>query len=413
MSRPLVVSFVLAITACSNPGYDLQPGYGFERALADVDLAIDTTVDRAEALPTAWTIRAEAAELYRSRARLSGDWSDYAKAEEQLALAFAAAPEGSGPHAAQAALDLTLHRLPQSETALEAAGARLNLDAPGQAGVTLGLARIDLLTDGYSSAEAGIEASLDLHPSVGAWSDRGRVAWVTGDFSTAQAAVDQAESMYFGTSDEPRAWFHLQRGLMDLDRGRFAEALAHYEDADAAMPGYWLVHEHIAEVLWELDEIDAADAVYAEVVARTGAPDLQDTYAEFLFERGRDDEAQDLLRLADETWEQRLARFPEAAYGHAVGHYQITDPDRAVHLAEQQVQAQPSAASRTQLADAQLQVGDLAGARRSIDAALATDWRHADTFTVAAHIYAAQNDAMASEWCEEAVAMNPHSDCIR
>jgi tetratricopeptide (TPR) repeat protein len=390
----------------------LDPGDGYERAVADLDRTIAATLDRADAQPTSWTIRGEAAELYRTRARLSGDWADYAKSQQQLDLAFATTPEGAGPFMGQASLDMTLHRLSALPSSLEQAEGSLNLDDSARASIEMLRAQSDLLTDGYTVAAERIVHAMDLHATVGGHANAGRLAWITGDFDTAHAEYDNAQAMYFGVSDEPHAWFHLQRGLMDLDRGRYEDALAHYLDADTALPGYWLVHEHIAEVLWALGDIEAADAIYADVVARTGAPDLQDTYAEFLMERGRDTQAEPLLDAADVAWEQRLATFPDAAYGHAVGHYLLTDPNRAVLLAEAQLVEQPSAAARTTLASALLRVDRVAEARTVVDQALATEWRHADTFSLASQIYAADGDTQgAIALCEQAQAVNPTSQC--
>jgi tetratricopeptide (TPR) repeat protein len=403
---------VVLFGACTDSSSILDPGDGYERAVADLDRTIVATLDRAQAQPTSWTIRGEAAELYRSRARLSGDWSDYAKSQQQLDLAFATTPEGAGPFLAQASLDMTLHRLSALPSSLEQAERTVNLDDNSLASILMLRAQSDMLTDGYVVASERISTAMDLHATVGGHSNAARLAWVTGDFDTAHAEYDAAEGMYFGLSDEPHAWFHLQRGLMDLDRGRYDDALAHYLDADAALPGYWLVHEHIAEALWAIGDIQAADTLYADVVTRTGAPDLQDTYAEFLLERGQEEAASQLLTTADASWEARIAAFPDAAYGHAVSHYLLTDPERAVLLAEAQLVEQPSAAARTTLASALFGVSRVAEARAVVDLALATEWRHADTFDLASQIYAANGDTPgATALCQQARAINPTSEC--
>ncbi len=411
MRRPLILSVVL-LGACTDRSSILDPGDGYERAVADLDRTIAATLDRAQAQPTSWTIRGEAAELYRSRARLSGDWADYAKSQAQLDLAFASTPEGAGPFLAQAALDMTLHRLSAVPSSLDQVEGTVNLDDNSRASILMLQAQSDLLTDGYTVAGERISAAMDLHTTVGGHSNAGRLAWVTGDFDTAHAEYDDAQAMYFGRNDEPHAWFHLQRGLMDLDRGRYDDALVHYLDADAALPGYWLVHEHIAEVLWAMGDIAEADAIYQDVVARTGAPDLQDTYAELLMERGRDGRADELLAAADVSWQTRIDAFPDAAYGHAVNHYLLTDPERAVVLAQAQLVEQPSAAARTTLASALFGVSRVTEARAAVELALATEWRHADTFALASQIYAADGDIPgAIALCEQARAMNPTSEC--
>lgn len=313
---------------------------------------------------------------------------------------------------AQASLDMPLHRLSALPGSLEHAEGALNLDNNARASIVMLRAQSDLLTDRYTLASERIDEAMELHISMGGHSNAGRLAWLTGDFGTAHAEYDAAQAMYFCTSTEPIAWFHLQRGLMDLDRGQYEEALAHYLDADTALPGYWLVHEHIAEVLWAMGDIREANVMHAEVVARKGTPDLQDTYAEFFMERGKDRQAAERLAASDITWEARIADFPDATYGHAVDHFLLTDPHRAVLLAEAQLVEQPSAAAHTTLAKTLFGVSRVAEARAVVDLALATDWRHADTFALASQIFAADGDTLrATALCEQATAMNPHSEC--
>lgn len=388
LQRLIGVVFLAAVGCTVSPPPLVAEGDGFDQELTRLDEQIAALALRVEASPTSWALRGQVAGLYRHRARLSGDWTDYQRAEDELARAFADAPDGAGPHLEQAGLDLTLHRLSRVEGSLARAEQRLLHGSDRQAAVATLRGEVAMLRDGYDAAGQLFDAALVADSNAGVAADQARLAWITGDFDTAHALYDQAEAAYHGVSAEPRAWFHLQRGLMDLDRGRYADALAHYRDADAILPGYWLVHEHIAEALMELGREDEAARIY-ELVARDGFPDLQDTYAELLREQGDEERAAELLSAAGATWEQRLADFPDAAYGHAIGHYLITDPSRAVELATLQLDEQPSAAARTALAEALLAAGRVDEARAPIEAALATRWQHLDTYLTAAEVYEA------------------------
>ena len=70
------------------------------------------------------------------------------------------------------------------------------------------------------------------------------------------------------------AWVELQRGLLDFDRRRDHEALAHYRVAERAYSGYWLIEEHIAEALDRLGRTAQAVEMYQRVIERTRNPEF-------------------------------------------------------------------------------------------------------------------------------------------
>ena len=88
----------------------------------------------------------------------------------------------------------------------------------------------------------------DLHVDLTVELAEALVDWRTGHFDQADRRFADALDTFHGVSPEPVAWLHLQRGLLDLDRGRDAEAAVHYAAADAALDGWWLVEEHLAEL---------------------------------------------------------------------------------------------------------------------------------------------------------------------
>lgn len=333
-----------------------------------------------------WLEGATAAGFLRQRARLSGELSDYARAEALLEEAFALAPEGSGPLLQRAQLHFTLHRLPQAEADLARVDAQpiktaetLSALADLRADIALERGQLDV-------AEAHWEAAEAARPSLQTAAALGRIAWQRGEFEAADALFRQGLDRYHGAYHEPVAWAHLQRGLIDLDQGDAAAALGHYAEADAALSGYWLVEEHQAEALLLTDETERALALYRDVVERTGSPELQGALAELLLEQGREDEARALVARADATYAEQLAQFPEAATGHALDHALTwgTDPARALELAERNAELRPHGAALAQLSQARLAAGDAAGALEAAEQGLATGARSADLFTAAA-----------------------------
>jgi tetratricopeptide (TPR) repeat protein len=68
-------------------------------------------------------------------------------------------------------------------------------------------------------------------------------------------AYDEADRLYALAEDDLSAkqmrsfaWLEVQRGALDVARGRYADARAHYELAERAYSGYWLVGKHVAEL---------------------------------------------------------------------------------------------------------------------------------------------------------------------
>jgi tetratricopeptide (TPR) repeat protein len=64
---------------------------------------------------------------------------------------------------------------------------------------------------------------------------------------------DEADRLYAEAEDELTAkqmrsfaWLEVQRGALDAARGRYADARAHYDLAERAYSGYWLVAQHVA-----------------------------------------------------------------------------------------------------------------------------------------------------------------------
>jgi tetratricopeptide (TPR) repeat protein len=202
----------------------------------------------------------------------------------------------------------------------------------------------------------------------------------------------------------------LQRGILDLDGGRWPEALAHFRRADALFPGWWLVEEHIAETMALLGDREGAERLYRGIVDRTGSPEFMDALALLLIARGETDEANTLRRRSRAIWGARLRQFPEASYGHALDHCAaFRDQACALQLAARNYAARPYGEAAEQYALVLIDAGRTAEARLMIDRLLSGPWRTARTFAVAAKIYShAGDDGAAARFRAAALQLNPH-----
>lgn len=382
---------------------------GFSRELAALDAALSGYRDLAAAHPDQPLRHELVAATWQARFRLTGDLSDLGEAEAALDRAWSLVPSGAGPHLAQAGLDYTLHRLARIEPRLQAAESAVLVDDPTRSAVALRRGLVALQSGDAAGAAPLLDEAEALHADPGPVFAQALLAWRTGDLELADARFVEAGEALHATSAEPHAWVHLQRGLLDLDRGRLAEALAHYRQAEGVLDGYWLIDEHIAEIHWRRGDTALAEDMLLDVVARTGAPEYMGMLAELALARGDEADAAAWIARADAIYAEQLARFPEAAAGHALDHaLAFGTPEQALALAEANVQARPNGDALASLSEARLGVGDVAGAVDAAEAALGTGWRSADIWlAVAAARAAAGEDASAAEARQAALAFDP------
>lgn len=268
---------------------------------------------------------AKRAYLLYLRASLTTDFEDFRAAE--------VAVDESELLLVRANLHFKLHRLDAAKRDLEAAGGSAALEAD-----------IAMQEGRYDDARRMYEA---LPPK---WDNLARLAFFRSKMGDAVAA----DKLYERAADELTAkemrdfaWIELQRGVLDLERGRVKDALAHYERANAAWSGWWLIDEHRAEALHLLGRTEEAVALYRDVIARTKKPELISALAAIL-------ESEELFAEADRRFEEEMALYPEAAVGHYIDHLLSRGGDvaRVVELAERNHAARPNAEAKLLLAKA-------------------------------------------------------------
>lgn len=419
MTRALFLLLLLGGCTCSEP----EPSPPVERppaveprpqvdalfwvdAVAAVDQRLAVHADRADA-----THQGLAASLLLARARLTGSYEDYARAESHLERAFAASVSGGGSFLTRAALNYSLHRLDRVEADLDAAAGAVLVDKPTQAAIALARGKLRLHQGRYDEARALVQEALDLRPvpQPSATATLALIFWRTGALEDADGLYAEALSVLPQEPSEAMAWLHLQRGLLDLDRGRYAEALRHYEDAGSVLSGWYLVDEHVAEIYALTGRTAEARAIYERVAEQTGSPEFFDALAELTAGSGGD--AAPWIARARAAYEGQLQRFPEAATGHALGHYlEFGPPERALELAEANVKVRPYGGAATSLIEARLAAGRAQDAAELADATLRTAWRSADLHAAAAAAYdAVGRSEDAVEQRTLALAINPHA----
>ena len=392
-------------TTASAAKAPIKPSYAGE--LQKLNAGIEHGIALAARQSGDTLIPLEIVSLYQERARLTGSYDDYAKAEALLASLGEETKPSASRCLARARLHYTLHRLKSARAALD------SCPATAEPTETAALrADLALYSGGYREAEATYRALVN---QSGLTQQYVRLAlfkkWM-GAPGEAAAFLEAAEKRYQGGSPTMMAWLKLQRGLVALDCGRLDEALAMYRLASDALEGWWLVDEHIAEVLQLNGKTAEAKKIYEGVVDRTRAPEFMDALAAIERKEGNLDKAQTLKKQARAVYEQRLIAFPDAAAGHALDHFLQDEADSqlALALAQKNFATRPYGESAIALAKAWMLAGKPDRAAALIDAQLAKGWDTAEAYWILGEARQKHGQQKQAEQAmNEALRRNPHS----
>jgi tetratricopeptide (TPR) repeat protein len=367
----------------------------------------------ADAVPGSWSRRAAAARAHLAYAQLTGDYGAYEAADRTLEQAFRVArssidDDAVGPLLLQAQLGFELHRLqpaldslrvPEKQAEFFHDDKLLSEVISLRGAITFELGR-------YDEGLVLLRRSIELDPTPNHKQRLAIALAKLGHDVEAAALLDESERA--ADSPHARAWLDLQRANLALGRGRQAEARRRLERARAVFPGFWLIEEHLAELDADEGHLERAAAAYRALVDETGDPEFMDALAELIAEQ-HPDEARKLLAKSDSIYEERLARLPEASYGHALAHYLQNAPnaERALELAEKNRALRPNGEARTRLAQAYVRSGRIAEACAEARDVIASGWVSAETYATAAAALRLAGDAEATSWQEKADALDP------
>lgn len=383
-----------------------KPGY--EGELRKFDAAIEHGISLAAKQIGDTLIPLEVVSIYQERARLTGDYDDYAKAEALLATLSTGPQPPPSQCLARARLHYSLHRLKQASAALDTCPTTVE---PTEIAALRG--DIAMYTGRYREAEDIYRALVN---QSGLSQHYVRLAllkkWM-GAPGEAAALLEAAEKRYYGASPITSAWLKLQRGLVALDRGNLDEALAMYRLASDAISGWWLLDEHIAEVLALGGKMQEAKQIYESVAGRTGAPEFMDALAQIERQNGNIDGALKLKLKARAIYEQRLKSFPEASAGHALDHFlqDETDSSRALLLAQKNFSTRPYGESAIALAKAWMFAGKPERAAPLIDAELSKGWDTAEAYWILGEVHRKLGNQQRADLAKaKALRRNPQSE---
>ena len=207
------------------------------------------------------------------------------------------------------------------------------------------------------------------------------------------------------------AWVAVQRGLLEFNRGRYDRAWAHYEQADKAYSGYWLVEAHVAELLGAQRKFDQAVALYRKTLARAPRPELHRRSGICTCSWDEPSEARPWHDRALAAYLESAGRGEVRYYHHLARFYADVRQDgaEAVKWARKDAELRPHFVTQDGLAWALYRDGEFAAALESDgQAALASGVKDAHVFFHAGIIsLAAGRTAEAKQFLKMVAEMDP------
>jgi tetratricopeptide (TPR) repeat protein len=207
------------------------------------------------------------------------------------------------------------------------------------------------------------------------------------------------------------AWIEVQRGFLAFAQGDYPVARSHYERAEAAFPGYWLVDEYRAELLGAEGRYREAAEILQGLPAANSRPDVQQAIGELYESSGEPQRAGEWCRKALAGYRQSAERGEVHFFHHLTDYYSnvAKDGGAAVHWARADLQLRENFYTQSALAWGLYRDGRFGEARIWIDRALASGAADAHLFLRAARIYAALGQPEAAQInMEKAKRLNPY-----
>jgi len=329
---------------------------------------------------------------------------------QSTARAIAAAISQFGPQEdlclLKANLDFRFHRLQEAAQDL-----RMAPKLSGRFEAKSLQADLDFQLGRYEAARVTYATLIEEERT---WDNLARLAHLQGKMGN----LEGADRLYVEAEDELTAkemrsfaWVELQRGVLDIGRGRYEEATAHYQRAGRAYSGYALVQEHMAEVLAATGHCDDAVALYKQVIGRTPKPELMQTLGELYAFMDEPQQAAPWLDRAHAAYLESAGRGEVHYYHHLTDFYADVRQDGAAAMkwARKDVELRENFSTQAALGWALYREGELEEALLWINRALSSGVASAELFHQAAAIHkSAGRTTESGRLLNLANAINPH-----
>ncbi len=339
--------------------------------------------------------------LLYQRASIAGHLAQLGAVERALERAVRLLTHRGDLYLLKANVAFKLHKLGDVEAAL------LAIPIAGRCiEACLLRADLDFQYGRYREAEIGYTDAIEAERS---WGGLARLAYFRGkmgDLEGADRLYREAEDELTAKEMRSYAWLEVQRGFLAFSRGCYRDARLHYERAEAAYPGYWLVDEYKAELLGAEGHYTEAIAVFRGLLTASDRPDLQQAIAELYRIAEQADAARHWQNGALSGYLKSARRGEVHYYHHLTDFYADVAKDgaAAVTWARADMQLRKNFATEAALAWAFYRNAEFDEARGWIGRALASGVVDAHLLFRAAKIYAG---ADGREYLGRAKKLNP------
>lgn len=410
--RLLKPMLVLAVVAClSFPLASLShrrpsPPTDYEIELARIQRDISELNDGRSAAPVDIEKATRFVQRLYHRASLTGSATDLRVAASEIDRAIQEIGPLPNLYFLRANLDFKLHRLEKANLDIS-----LLSRFAGSAEVVAMKASIAFQKGEYEAAKKGYVSAIQRNPT---WDNLARLAyWEAkfGDPDLADGLYGRAQSEISAKEMRSYAWVELQRGLLDLGRGRYENAMGHYREAGKAYSGYWLVDEQLAELLGAQRKFDEAIALYRRVIAHAPRPEVHQALGDLLLFMGKSDQAKAWHDRAETAYLESAQRGEVHYYHHLAGFYADVRQNgaEAVKWARKDAELRPHFVTQEGLAWALYRNGEFATALDAMKAALSSGVKDAHIFFHAAMIHlAASRTEEGRRFLKAAGEINPY-----
>ena len=329
--------------------------------------------------------------LYESRARLSGDVTDYSRAEEAANRSLAIEPRQLDVRALHARLLLATHDFRRALAEAES----LDRTPPDQPAILAIVADAQLELGDIDAAEANYGRIATLQPGAAVTARQARIKFLRGDpagaVGTASEAYAAAEAE--GQTGPSLSWYAYLAGVLNLTSGEPETAAIWFDRALDAWPESHLALAGRARAAAALGDVDGAIAGYRAATAISPQPEALAALGDLLSLRGEAPQAADQYATV-----QAIARLQGA--GGLVYNRQLTlfelnhdgDAVEALTLAERELEERKDIYGYDAYAWALLANGRAAEADAAIAKALALGTRDATLLYHAGSIALAMGD---------------------
>jgi tetratricopeptide (TPR) repeat protein len=383
------------------------PGYAEDLDRAELDIAqLEAKLQR---YPGDLEMRVRLAYRLFHRALLTGSMAQFDAAETVIRESL----DRFGPKEdlclLKANLDLRFHRLREAQRDLY-----MCPSLPGRFEARVLLADLKFQEGQYEAALRDFEGLIAENRT---WDNLARLAhWKSklGEPAEADRLYQEAEDDLTAKQMRAYAWLELQRGVLALTHGHYADAWRHYRRAQASYPGHWYADEHVAELLAAEGRFEEAETMFQSAIARAPKPELQQALGEVYLLIGQPEKAQPWLDRALEAYLESVRRGGVHYFHHLADFFTDARPEpaEAVLWARKDLELRSNFSTQWAMAQALYCHGQLSEAIEYIRLSLASGVRDARIFATAAKLFeVAEESSESRRYAEAALQINSrHAD---